>query len=143
MTTTVNGNTRSWGGGGGGRTWGTEMLVVGCLVDFLTSSATERLYRGRIPRLTYDNDKFTRCHSRLHYNDTDPASRERATLAGIEPRIRPPHQESRSLPTELPRPRTEMLIDLSQLRMANCKTESGLPYCDGGSDFCLGWATVE
>ena len=37
-----------------------------------------------------------------HYTDTDPTSRERAATAGIEPG--PPDQESRALPTELPRP---------------------------------------
>ena len=42
--------------------------------------------------------------SRSHYTDTDPTSRERAAT-GSNPG--PPDQESRALPTELPRPLTE------------------------------------
>ena len=36
--------------------------LVGCLVGFLTSSSTTRLYRGRVPRLTSDN--ITCCRTR-------------------------------------------------------------------------------
>ena len=66
-----------------------------CLIGFLTSLSTTRLYPGRAPRLT--SDKFyvlphTRqlgdrdfCLSRSHYTDTNQTSRERAATAGIKP----------------------------------------------------------
>ena len=71
-----------------------------CLVGFLTSSSTTRLYRGRVPKLASDN--FTCCHTRdrvgnhefcfswSHYTDTDPTIRERAATTGIEPRTSSP-----------------------------------------------------
>ena len=84
------------------------------LVGFLTSSWTTRLDRGRIPRLTSGN--FTCCQTR------DRAGRPRLLsvsaghiiLTPTQPvesgwsqrqfNPRPPHQESRTLPTKLPRP---------------------------------------
>ena len=42
------------------------------------------------------------CLSRSHYSDTDPTSRERRLQRWSNPG--PPHQESRALPSELPRP---------------------------------------
>ena len=39
-----------------------QVIFFVCLVGFLTSSSTTRLYRGRVPRLTSDN--FTCCHTR-------------------------------------------------------------------------------
>ena len=71
------------------------MLFV-CLVGFLTSSSTTRLYRGRIPRqerltilraATHETELGDHdfCLSRSHYTDTDPTCRERAATAGIEP----------------------------------------------------------
>ena len=73
-----------------------ECVCLFCLVDFLTSLSTTRLYRGTGPkteRLTIlravthatelgDHDF---CLSRSHYTDTDPTSRERTATAGIEP----------------------------------------------------------
>ena len=66
------------------------------LVGFLTSSSTTRLYRGRAPRqerltilraATHETELGDHdfCLSRSHYTDTDPACRERAATAGIEP----------------------------------------------------------
>ena len=78
------------------------------LFGFLTYSSTAKLYRGRIPRLTSDNCKCPAHETgrgdhdfglfRSHYTDIDPTSWER----GSNPR--PPHQESRALPNELPPP---------------------------------------
>ena len=93
------------------RTRRTTLFV--CLVGFLTSSSTTRLYRGRAPiqeRLTIlraathetelgDHDF---CLSRSHYTDTDPTCRERAATAGIEPGTSSPGV-ARST-AELPRP---------------------------------------
>ena len=39
-----------------------QVQLFGWLVGFLTSSSANRLYRGRVPRLTFDN--FTRCYTR-------------------------------------------------------------------------------
>ena len=72
------------------------MMHFVCLFVFLTSLSTTRLYSGRAPkqeRLTIlraathetglgDHDF---CLSRSHYTDTDPTSRKRAAIAGIEP----------------------------------------------------------
>ena len=67
-----------------------------CLVGFLTSSSTTRLYLGRAPRqerltilraATHETELGDHdfCLSRSHYTDTDPTCRERAATAGIEP----------------------------------------------------------
>ena len=72
-----------------------------CLVGFLTSSSTTRLYRGRAPRqerltilraATHETELGDHdfCLSRSHYTDTDPTCRERAATAGIEPRTSSP-----------------------------------------------------
>ena len=90
-----------------------ERAFFVCLFGFLTSSSTTRLYRGRFPRLTFDN--FKCCHTRdkagrsylllswSHYTDVTPTQ----PLGGVRPQRgsnpRPLHQESRALPTELPR----------------------------------------
>ena len=84
-----------------------------CLVGFLTSSSTTRLYRGRAPRqerltilraATHETELGDHdfCLSRSHYTDTDPTCRERAATAGIEPRTSSPGV-ARST-AELPRP---------------------------------------
>ena len=83
------------------------------LVDFLTSSSTTRLYRGRAPRqerltilraATHETELGDHdfCLSRSHYTDTDPTCRERAATAGIEPGTSSPGV-ARST-AELPRP---------------------------------------
>ena len=85
------------------------------LVGFLTSSSTIRLYRGRVPRLAsdiftcYHTRDHDFCLSRSHYRptDTDPISRERRSRRPQrESNPGPPHQQSSSLPTDLPHPRT-------------------------------------
>ena len=84
-----------------------------CLVGFLTSSSTTRLYRGRAPRqerltilraATHETELGDHdfCLSRSHYTDTDPICRERAATAGIEPGTSSPGV-ARST-AELPRP---------------------------------------
>ena len=86
-----------------------------CLVGFLTSSSTTRLYRGRAPRqerltilraATHETELGDHdfCLSRSHYTDTDPTCRERAATAGIEPGTSSPGV-ARST-AELPRPPT-------------------------------------
>ena len=90
-------------------------LVFVCLVGFLTSSSTTRLYRGRAPRqerltilraATHETELGDHdfCLSRSHYTDTDPTCRERAATAGIEPGTSSPGV-ARST-AELPRPPT-------------------------------------
>ena len=87
--------------------------VFVCLVGFLTSSSTTRLYRGRAPRqerltilraATHETELGDHdfCLSRSHYTDTDPTCRERAATAGIEPGTSSPGV-ARST-AELPRP---------------------------------------
>ena len=63
-----------------------------CLVSFLTSSSTTRLYRGPSPdgrlailrAVTHETERGDHdfCLSRSYYTDTGPASRERAATAG-------------------------------------------------------------
>ena len=89
-----------------------KVLFV-CLVGFLTSSSTTRLYRGRAPRqerltilraATHETELGDHdfCLSRSHYTDTDPTCRERAATAGIAPGTSSPGV-ARST-AELPRP---------------------------------------
>ena len=84
-----------------------------CLVRFLTSSSTTRLYRGRAPRqerltilraATHETELGDHdfCLSRSHYTDTDPTCRERAATAGIEPGTSSPGVAHST--AELPRP---------------------------------------
>ena len=94
---------------------GDTFLFV-CLVGFLTSSSTTRLYRGRAPRqerltilraATHETELGDHdfCLSRSHYTDTDPTCRDRAATAGIEPGTSSPGV-ARST-AELPRPPKE------------------------------------
>ena len=80
-----------------------------CLVGFLTSSSTTRLYRGRAPRqerltilraATHETELGDHdfCLSRSHYTDTDPTCRERAATAGIEPGTSSPGVARSTLP---------------------------------------------
>ena len=48
-------------GGGKRKRINHDFFTDVCLVGFLTSSSTTRLYLGRAPRLTSDN--FTCCHT--------------------------------------------------------------------------------
>ena len=90
-----------------------SVFVFVCLVGFLTSSSTTRLYRGRAPRqerltilraATHETELGDHdfCLSRSHYTDTDPTCRERAATAGIKPGTSSPGV-ARST-AELPRP---------------------------------------
>ena len=58
------------------------------------------------------------CLSRSHYTDTDLTSRERTATAGIKPGT--PHQESRALPTELPRPSITLVLSIYLHLCHNC-----------------------
>ena len=83
-----------------------------CLFDFLTSSLTTRLYRGRVPRLTSDN--CTCCHTRDCGETMTSVSAGHIILTptqqvgsgrsqrGFYPG--PPHLELRALLSELPPP---------------------------------------
>ena len=89
-----------------------------CLVGFLTSSSTTRLYRRRAPRqerltilraATHETELGDHdfCLSRSHYTDTDPTCRERAATAGIEPGTSSPGvaRSTAELPRPLPGPK--------------------------------------
>ena len=65
-----------------------------CLLGFLTSSSTTTLYRTGLKTecltilraATHETELGDHdfCLSRSHYTDTDPTSRERTAIAGIE-----------------------------------------------------------
>ena len=77
-----------------------------CLVGFLTSSLTTRLYHERVPRMTYDNYKCCYTPDRagrpwfLSQLVTFPTRRERVATAGIE--LRTSSTGVVHSPTELP-----------------------------------------
>ena len=108
------------------------VCLFGWLVGFLTSSSTTRLYRGQVPRLTSDN--FTCCHTRDRVGETmtsvsvghiiltltQPVGNERPQRVSNPG---PPHQESRALPSELPRPlfvSSFVLLTLSCRKWVSC-----------------------
>ena len=83
------------------------------MFGFLTSSSTTRLYRRRAPRQSvwqfyllplmrqsWETMTFVSA-SHIILSPTQPVGRRRPQR---ESNPRPPHQESRALPTELPRP---------------------------------------
>ena len=84
-----------------------RLVFVGfvCLFVFFKTSPTNRLYRGRAPRLP---------HMRQSWETTTSVSAGHIILTPTQPvgsgrpqrESKPihPHQESRALPTELPRP---------------------------------------
>ena len=84
-----------------------------CLVGFLTSSSTTRLYRGRAPRQSVWQF-YVLLHTRQSWETMTSVSASHIILTPTQPvgsgRLQresnpePPHQESRALPTELPRP---------------------------------------
>ena len=84
--------------------------MVGWLLNVLvnyqaisrTGPKTERLTILRAATHETELADHDFCLSRSHYTDTDPTSRERTATAESNPG--PTHQESRALPTELPRP---------------------------------------
>ena len=89
------------------------LLLVGWLVGFLTSSSTTRLYRGRAPRQSVWQF-YVLPHMRQSWETMTSVSADRIILTPTQPvgsgrpqresNPGPPHQESRALPTELPRP---------------------------------------
>ena len=92
-----------------------------CLVGFLTSSSTTRLYRGRAPRQSVWQFNVLP-HMRQSWETMTSISAGHIILTPTQPvgsgrpqrgsSSGPPDQESRALPTELPRP---PIIDLSQI----------------------------
>ena len=99
------------------------LLFVVCLVGFLTSSSTTRLYRGRAPRQSVRQFYVLR-HMRHSWETMTSVSAGHIIQTPTQPigsgrpqpesNPRPPHQESRALPTELPRPL--LLLRFGQLR---------------------------
>ena len=89
-----------------------EFLFV-CLVVFLTSSSTTRLYRGRAPRQSVWQF-YVLPHMRQSWETMTSISAGHIILTPTQPvgsgrpqqgsSPGPPDQESRALPTELPRP---------------------------------------
>ena len=82
-----------------------------CLVSLRPRQQLGYIYRGLVPRLTSDNfmcchtrDRVGRPRHRSHYTDTDPADKVGSGRPQRGSNPGPPHQESRALPTELPRP---------------------------------------
>ena len=84
-----------------------------CLVGFLTSSSTTRLYRGRAPRQSVWQF-YVLPHMRQTWETMTSVSAGHITLTPTQPvgcgrpqresNPGPPHQETRALPTELPPP---------------------------------------
>ena len=84
-----------------------------CLFGFLTSSSTTRLYRGRAPRQSVWQF-YVLPHMRQSWETMTSVSAGHIILTPTQPvgsgrpqrgsNPGPPHQESRALPTELPRP---------------------------------------
>ena len=90
--------------------------LVGWLVGFLTSSSTTRLYRGRAPRQSVWQF-YVLPHMRQSWETMTSVSAGHIILTPTQPvgsgrpqresNPGPPHQESRALPTKLPRPPVE------------------------------------
>ena len=86
---------------------------TGWLVGFLTSSSTTRLYRRRVPRQSVWQF-YVLPHMRQSWETMTSVSAGHIILTPTQPvgswrpqresNPGPPHQESRALPTELPRP---------------------------------------
>ena len=84
-----------------------------CLFGFLTSSSTTRLYCGRAPRQSVCQF-YVLPHMRHSWETMTSVSAGHIILTPTQPvgsgrpqresNPGPPHQESRALPTELPRP---------------------------------------
>ena len=90
-----------------------QYKVICWLVGFLTSSSTTRLYRGRAPRQSVWQF-YVLPHMRQSWETMTSISAGHIILTPTQPvgsgrpqrgsNPRPPDQESRALPTELPRP---------------------------------------
>ena len=89
-----------------------RLCLFGWLVGFLTSSSTIRLYRGRAPRQSVWQ-LYVLPHMRQSWEIMTSVSAGHIILTPTQPvgsgrpqresNPGPPHQESRALPTELPR----------------------------------------
>ena len=106
-----------------------------CLVGFLTSSSTTRLYRGRAPRQSV-RQFYVLSHMRQSWETMTSVSAGHIILTPTQPvgsgrlqRPGPLHQESRALPTELPPPPPPPGLFRSN---NNCKTLLSL-----GINFCV------
>ena len=105
--------------------WPSNFSCFVCLV-FSTSSSTTRLFRGRVPRLTSDNF-YMLPHMRQSWETMTFVSAGHIILTPTQPvgsgrpqresNTRPPHKESRALPTELPR----ILNESAWNTMKTCK----------------------
>ena len=83
------------------------------LFVILTSSSTTKLFRGRAPRQSV-RQFYVLPHTRQSWETMTSVSAGHIILTSTQPvgsgrpqresNSRPPHQESRALPTELPRP---------------------------------------
>ena len=90
------------------------------MFGFLTSSSTTRLYRGRAPRQSVWQF-YVLPHMRQSWETMTSVSAGHIILTPTQPvgsgrpqwesNPGPPHQKSRALPTELPRPPVEADID--------------------------------
>ena len=116
--------------------WGIyRSSLVGWLVGFLTSSSTTRLYRGRAPRQSV-RQFYVLPHMRQSWETMTSVSAGHIILTPTQPvgsgrpqresNPGPPHQESRALPTELPRPHHRS----SQFQKCYSPTDH-LPYYNG------------
>ena len=103
--------------------------VVGWLVGFLTSSSTTRLYRGRAARQSVWQF-YVLPHSKQRGETMTSVSAGHIILTPTQPvRSRwpqresnsgPPHQESRALPTELPRPSCCVILKYAPRILVYC-----------------------
>ena len=101
-----------------------DLLFV-CLVGFLTSSSTARLYRGRAPRQSVWQF-YVLPHMRQSWETMTSVSAGHIILTPTQPvesgRLQresnpePPHQKSHVLPTELPPPPPPYVISGTDLR---------------------------
>ena len=100
----------------------TKAQGFGRLVGFLTSSSTTRLYRGRAPRQSVWQF-YVLPHMRQSWETMTSISAGHIILTPTQPvgsgrpqrrsNPVPPDQETRALPTELPRPPKEVLFEIS------------------------------
>ena len=97
------------------------MVVWFGLVGFLTSSSTTRLYRRRAPRQSVWQF-YVLPHMRQSWDATTSVTTGHIILTPTQPvgsgrpqrelNPEPTHQESRALPTKLPRPPSSMVIHI-------------------------------
>ena len=106
------------------------------LVGFFTSSSITGLYRERVPTLTSDN--FTCCHTQVSGETMTSVLAGHIILTQTQPvgsgrpqrgsNLGPPDQESRALPTELPRPMDGSVVTSNAHNYFNgCKNVCVIP----------------